>query len=176
MDTLATSLGASQVRSEAGLGAVVEHWAKSRIDSPLQVIARFDEAARQLIAVGALLQGAYLAVFGFSNKTGPIPLWALVLLFVPLFAMIFCAAKVVCLIPLRLETFEAYSLLKRLRDGIPDAELDRAMDTWCRSVDHLSARKRIWLHTANILFLIVSAATLLMVFTIAMLWSRHAAA
>jgi hypothetical protein len=35
--------------------ALLQHWAIARIDTPLDVIARFDEAAKQLIAVGHVM-------------------------------------------------------------------------------------------------------------------------
>ena len=47
--------------------ALLQHWAIARIDTPLDVIARFDEAAKQLIAVGGIIQAAYVAGFAFGG-------------------------------------------------------------------------------------------------------------
>jgi hypothetical protein len=46
-------------RSDAPrLSAIVEHWASGRLDGPVALISRFDDAGRQLVGVGGLLQGA----------------------------------------------------------------------------------------------------------------------
>lgn len=156
------------VKSEAGFEALLQHWAAARIDSPLHVIGRFDDAARQLIAVGAFIQGAYVAAFGFGNLRSSLPNWCIFSLFLPLLAMIFCAARVICLVPLRLEALETYGLLKQMRVGLDEAELDSTMDQWCRNVDALAGAKRRWLHGANIFFLLASTATLGVVGWVAM--------
>jgi hypothetical protein len=65
------------LQSKPSFEAVVQHWAKARIDGPMQVIARFDEAAKQLIATGSLLQGVFFAVvaLGKWKNDFPFPLW-----------------------------------------------------------------------------------------------------
>jgi|ERR1043166_7358776 hypothetical protein len=146
--------------SERGLEALLEHWAQARIDSPLRVIGRLDEAAKQLISVGGIIQAAYVAGFAFGNLKEKLPNWEVGLLFIPLISMIFCAAKVICLIPKDLEASDTYELFKRMRSGFIEEEVDFAMARWCKAVDLLARRKRLWLHAANLSFVFAFAVTL----------------
>lgn len=104
--------------------ALLQHWAITRIDTPLNVIARFNEAAKQLIAVGGIIQAAYVAGFVFGGFKEKLEWWGIVSLFVPLISMSFCAAKVICLIPKKTHAFSTYELFKRMRSGIEEAEVD----------------------------------------------------
>jgi hypothetical protein len=52
---------------EAILKGMAEHWQQVWNDTPIQTITRLEEAAKQVIAVTAALQGLYLAIFVFSN-------------------------------------------------------------------------------------------------------------
>jgi hypothetical protein len=143
--------------NEDRLQSLLAHWAEARIDSPLNVIGRLDEAAKQLIAVGGIIQAAYVAGFAFGDLTGKLPDWAIVALFVPLISMIFCAAKVICLIPKDLEASDTYELFKRMRSGFEEKEVDSAMSRWCKGVDSLAKKKRLWLHVANLSFVFAFA-------------------
>ena len=140
--------------------ALLKHWATARIDSPLDVIARFDEAAKQLIAVGGIIQAAYIAGFAFGSLKGALPTWGVIALFAPLISMIFCAAKVICLVPKKLEALSTYELFKQMQSGIQEADVDVAMNEWCRDVDSLAKKKRLWLHAANLSFVFAFAITL----------------
>jgi hypothetical protein len=140
--------------------ALLQHWAIARIDTPLDVIARFDEAAKQLIAVGGIIQAAYVAGFAFGGLKGALPTWGIVLLFAPLILMIFCAAKVICLVPKELQAFSTYELFKQMRSGIEEAKIDSAMNEWCKGIDSLAKKKRLWLHAANLSFVFAFAITL----------------
>jgi hypothetical protein len=140
--------------------ALLQHWAIARIDTPLDVIARFDEAAKQLIAVGGIIQAAYVAGFAFGGLKGALPTWGIVSLFAPLILMIFCAAKVICLVPKELQAFSTYELFKQMRSGIEEAKVDSAMNEWCKDIDSLAKKKRLWLHAANLSFVFAFAITL----------------
>lgn len=140
--------------------ALLQHWAIARIDSPLDLITRFDEAAKQLIAVGGIIQAAYVAGFAFGSLKEALPPWGVILLFAPLISMIFCAAKVICLVPKKLEAFSTYELFKQMRSGVEDAAVDLAMNEWCKGVDSLAKSKRLWLHAANLSFVFAFAITL----------------
>ena len=138
--------------------ALLQHWAIARIDTPLDVIARFDEAAKQLIVVGGIIQAAYVTGFAFGKLA--LPWWEIVPLFVPLISMIFCAAKVICLVPEKTHAFSTYELFKQMRSSIEEAEVDSAMDEWCKDIDSLAKKKRLWLHAANLSFVFAFAITL----------------
>jgi len=138
---------------------VVEHWAKSRLDVPMQVIARFDDAAKQLITIGSILQGLYIAAFTFGNLKHQVPTWLLCVLFAPLILLIFCAAQAICVVPLKKEAFDTYALFKS-EVGLTDAELTGAIDKWCQSIDNIADQKHRWLKAAKYFLVINSAITL----------------
>jgi hypothetical protein len=136
----------------ASFEAIVQHWAKSRIDAPLRVIARYDEAAKQLVAVGGLLQGMFMAILVIGGIKEHPPILITLAFFTPLIVQVFCAAKVICTVPLRMEAFETYQLLlETSRAGNDDyAPLSRAVEKWCGTVDSLAKLKHRWLFAANI--------------------------
>jgi hypothetical protein len=150
--------------------AVVQHWAKARIDGPMQVIARFDEAAKQLIATGGLLQGLFFAVvaIGKWKNDFPFALWIVGAFFLPLLAMVFCAAKVICTVPLKMEAIDTYLLMQRASNpsGVSGEDLTDAMRRWCRTVDRIAVVKHRWLFAANLLFLVSSLVTLAMLLSL----------
>src|SRR2546423_10476637 len=142
---------------------IVEHWAKARIDVPMQILARFDDAAKQLITLGSLLQGLYVAVFTFGSigsTKQQVPVWMMLLLFTPLILLILCAAQAICVMPLKKEAFDTYDLFKN-GAGISERELTRAVDQWCQSVDGIAEKKLWWLRGAK-LFLVINSVTALM--------------
>src|SRR3954447_22792286 len=98
--------------SKKTFDAIVEHWAKARIDIPMQVLGRFDDAAKQLIALGSIWQGLYIGIFTLGNFQQKIPIWALGLLSIPLILVISCAAQAICTVPLKKEAFDTYTLFK----------------------------------------------------------------
>jgi hypothetical protein len=153
-------------QSKQSFEAIVQHWAKARIDGPMQVIARFDEAAKQLIATGGLLQGLFFAVvaLGKWKSDFPFPLWIVAAFFLPLLAMVFCAAKVICTVPLKMEAIDTYILMQRAGDpsGVGGEDLTGAMRRWCFTVDRIALVKHRWLFAANLLFLASSILTLVM--------------
>ena len=66
--------------------------------------------------------------------------------------------------------FPTYDLFKQRRSGMEEAEVDLAMNEWCKGIDSLAKKKRIWLHAANLSFVFAFAITLaiLALFAIAM--------
>jgi hypothetical protein len=70
------------------LEKMAEHWQEVWNETPVQAITRLDDAAKQMIALTAALQGLYLAIFAFSNlraqlsaAPGFFPIWLLWLFF-----------------------------------------------------------------------------------------------
>jgi hypothetical protein len=142
-------------RSTAAFEALVQHWAQARVDGPLEVMKRFDEAAKQLIALGAILQGLLFAVVNLGVK-GHVPPWMTAIISVPLMALVFCGARVICTVPVRMEAIDTYLLMKRATEhgGIGNKSFTEAVQTWCRTVDDLAKRKHRWLIAANSLLLL----------------------
>ena len=138
---------------------VVDHWAKSRLDVPLQVIARFDDAAKQLITIGSILQALYIAAFTFGNLKQLVPLWLLALLFIPLILLIVCAAQAICVVPVKKEAFDTYSLFKS-HSGLSDEELTSAVDKWCQTIDGFADDKHRWLKWAKFFLVLNSLVSL----------------
>jgi hypothetical protein len=145
----------------AAVDAFIQHWAKSRIDEPREIMARHDEAAKQLIAVSTFLQAAYLAVFTFGDLKGHVPLWLLFVMFAPLLSVVVCAATVICAVPTDMNVYRALGLLRRSdaldgRSQLLDAEIKR----WCDDIDRIATRKARWLHRGNLSFIGASLVTI----------------
>jgi hypothetical protein len=170
---MATELQEPAITDEAAVKsfqAIIEHWGRGRIDMPLQVMARFDDAAKQLIAVGGAFQTLFLAVYAFGPVKGNVPLPAVLLLFVPLVAMIYCAARVVCTVPQKLEAKRAFVLfLCGVSDGLTRERLADSFEEWCCDVEGVAERKHIWFKRANWLFLF-SALSILGLLAYGMGW------
>ena len=152
-------------QSQRCFETILEHWAKARIDTPLQSVARFDDAAKQLIAIGGTLQALFVAVFVFSSAAARIPARGVLLVVGLLLLFIFCAARVICTLPPDMEAMGAYSLFRKIGGaGVSDEELKGAVDKWCLDMENLARTKHRWLRAANILFISSSAVTMLLVF------------
>src|SRR5262249_1129310 len=129
----------STFKSPESFETILQHWAKARIDTPIQLINRFDDASKQLIAIGGTLQGLLIAVFAFSNAAPRIPMWGILVIVGLLLIFIFCAARVICTLPPKLEAMDAYSLFKKIASsGVPDDELERAIHSWCVDIERLA--------------------------------------
>jgi hypothetical protein len=144
--------------------AIVEHWSRSMMDSALATIARYDDAAKQLIAVAGALQGLYFAAFAFGDLDQTLPWWWAVFLFVPVLAVIFIAAQCVCRVSVTAGSMTAYRLLETGREsGIDIDRVTEAVDSWCGEIDTTIQSKRFWLHLANLSFVVAAGATLVAV-------------
>src|SRR5258708_38990570 len=117
--------------SDDTFNAIVQQWAKSRIDIPMQIIGRFDDAGKQLITIGSTLQGLYIAIFTFGNVKNQVPLGWLAVLSASLCLLVFCAAQAICTVPLKMEARDTYRLFRR-RPDLPDADLTAALEKWCK--------------------------------------------
>ena len=151
--------------SENTFEIAVQQWAKSRIDSPMQIISRFDDAGKQLITIGSTLQGLYVAVFTLGKAQHEVPVAWLAALSVSLGLVVFCAAQAICTVPLKMEAIGTYRLFKN-RPNLADSELTDAIEKWCRDVDAIAARKHKWLVCAKYLLFINSAASLLLLLNV----------
>jgi len=147
--------------------ALFAYWAKARIDDPKDVAQRHDDAAKQLIAVGGVLQAGYLAVFAFAKDRAA--LWLLLPVLVPLLSVIFCSARVLCQVQSRINAYDTFHLLTGRRDYSHMQRVDAALKKWCEGIEDLAERKRLWLHYANVSFFWCSLLTVLLVFVIVVL-------
>ena len=155
-----------QLQSAKTFEVVVQHWAMTQMDGPIQLMARFDDAARQLIVVGGGMQTVFFAVLALSDLKTRIPLIVVAVVLGPLLALVFCAAKVICTLPTRMAASDTYKLALQIgqHDGLPEPELTAAINSWCIDVDKVVHRKHRWLFSANIAFWLssLSAATTLL--------------
>jgi hypothetical protein len=135
--------------TEEILKTVIEHWAKARIDSPIQLIARLDDAAKQVITVTGLLQGALIAVAKVHDK--PLTPYALGASTALLLALL-CAAVVICLPPHDMWAHQLYRDLKCARDDLTlQQQLDGRFKEWCTQIGNAAKQKRVVLTVAIIL-------------------------
>lgn len=147
--------------SREPFASIVEQWSRSQMDSALASIARYDDAAKQLIGLGGVLQGVYFAVFMFGNLSSRVTYVGALLVFVPLVLMILCAAQSVCRVHLGASAMTAYRLFRDGRvTGVPLTELDRHVDRWCGEIDRVAAEKRRWVHYANVLLVVATISGL----------------
>lgn len=132
--------------------AVVQHWAKARIDNPLQVASRLDDSARQLIAVGGILEGLLIAVFTFGKAIDNPPSDYVIAAFLSLLVMSACAAITIYTQTKDLGAFPIYQMLRQ--PGPTRLEsLDREVKDWCDTLGKVVARKRAWLTAAFTAFI-----------------------
>jgi hypothetical protein len=140
---------------------IVDQWARSQMDSALATIARLDDAAKQLIGLGGVLQGVYFVGFKFGAVGGPLVYVGILIVFVPLVLMILFAAQSVCRVQLGASAMAAYRLLRDGREsGVRIDVLNDAVDGWCGEIDRVVAEKRRWVHLANITFVLATVAGL----------------
>jgi hypothetical protein len=100
--------------SAASFENLVQHWARARLNSPLEAIRRFDEAAKQLITLVGVLQALFFAVLALGDIRTHLPRWAAPTILTPLLILVFGAARVICTVPLKTEAIDTYLLLKRI--------------------------------------------------------------
>lgn len=149
--------------SQQNFRDLIEHWAKARIDGPMQAVARYDDAAKQLVTTGGLMQGVLVAAFSLVGKQDGHAFhikgwwWAPVGLFLTsLLAFFFCAMKV-CWPQPRTNASDVYAFLKNAMDGKAGfGHLDGMMYGWCGEVEEIHRTKRRWLLGQSICFTLCS--------------------
>jgi len=111
------------------LQQTAEHWRQVWNETPVQVIARIEDAAKQLIAVTSALQVLYAAIFAFSSIRTQVtsvqwwlPGWLLLLLF--------CTPLVCWLVSL---AYATRVFVPRIRPGVNFNEL--SVSAWQKVKD-----------------------------------------
>src|SRR6185436_19955230 len=133
----------------ASVDQLVVHWVKARIDEPLDLIDRYDSAARQLISLGGVLQGAYVGIFAIGDLKSKAPLALIAALFGLLLLVVFAATWSVCQFQKGLNAYGAFELLRTVTPSNAGAAVESEMHRWCLSVDRLARNKHLWLRIST---------------------------
>jgi amino acid transporter len=136
---------------EAGFNQLVQHWGKARIDAPLQLIARYDEAGKQLVTIGTTLQTLFTALFFTGNLKGAMSGTPVMLISGSLGLVILLAGLAVCWVHVDTQVLAAFQLFKG--SDLTDKAVWDALRSWCEHLHHTVKIKRLFLILAK-LFLI----------------------
>lgn len=128
---------------------LVQHWAQARIDAPIDVIAWLDDAGKQLVTVGAVLQGLYVALFATNLFKGQISGKPVIMMSVSLGLVMVFAALAVCAVQVKFDVATTFDLFNGGQDS-PDGKLMDAIHQWCCSVRNTVKYKRRLLATAKV--------------------------
>lgn len=131
---------------ETTFKVLVEHWGKARVEVPLQLVARFDEAGKQLVTIGSTLQTLYIALFITSTRTmSQISATTEVAISICLWLVIVLAGLAVCSVQVdanAIKTFKLFGGVGGDDKGCGSArdQLWHELDKWCKG-----ARRTVWL-------------------------------
>jgi hypothetical protein len=164
--------------------ALVEHWAKARIEGPVQVVTRLDDAVKLLITLGGLFPVILAAAYA-SIKQSSLPaegwLWQPRTLLFGAF-LLFFLGFVICLMrackwqlrnklrgPSQTETREVCLLVKDAVHGRlgPDGITD-AVTHWTEAIDKLIQYKHKWVQLACICLTVSSTCMMVLLFVTTM--------
>lgn len=132
----------------------IEHWAKARIDGPMQAIARYDDVAKLLITIGGFLQTVLVAIYSFMVKelyasNTPVNVFWMktvsVVIFLSLLLFFICAAAVCFPQP----SIQAKEILKYKGNE----DLTEDIERWCKNINHTINIKRRLLISATFFFI-----------------------
>jgi hypothetical protein len=141
--------------------ALIEHWAKARIDGPMQAVARYDDAAKQLVTIGSLMQGLLVVAYSLTGKQPgfqlsglqPILIWA----FLAFLILFFICAAGVCWTQPKMDAVEIHQfLIKTLAECFSETDLSGMIKNWCKDIDRIRRLKRRWLTGASVFFMLCS--------------------
>ncbi len=136
------------------LKALYEHWAKARLDWPMQAVARYDDVAKLLITIGGFLQTVLAAVYAlmlkepnaFVNTSQMRTIIVLVFFF--LIAFYFSAAMV-CVPQPKMQAEKLFNIKR-------GESLETAIREWCNDIDRIIKIKKGLLVAATGFFIISS--------------------
>jgi hypothetical protein len=163
---MSESTVAERAGTDTGPDTFIEHWVKARIDSPLAMIVRTDEAAKQLIAVAGVLEAVLFVIVklddsGISPRVASLAVTAGVALLIT----IGLAAMLVCLQPRDLNASDVYLLLNhaKMPDRAPQ-DLSAAICKWCGGISGVARAKQALLAIAAIMLLVSLSASVMCVY------------
>lgn len=150
-------------RASGSVDQLIVHWVKARIDEPLELIERYDSAARQLISLGGVLQGAYVGIFAIGDLKSKAPMPLIATLFALLLLVVFAAAWSICQFQKELNAYGSFRLVQTITPENAGPAIEDEMRRWCVSVDRLARNKHIWLRisTSSLMLSFVAAGLLL---------------
>ena len=173
--------------SAACYASIVEHWAKARIEGPMQVVARYDESAKQLVTLGGLFPAILVAAYSALTQPAQVPLdEALRQPSTALFGafLVFFLAFVACLIMAcrrqmkvsikmeskkQMEACEVYLLLKQAAEGcLTPGAMTEAVRLWSERLDKLIQYKHRWVQLACVCLTLSSTCMMVLLFVTAM--------
>ena len=162
---MTTALESPKKEVDAVLSALIQHWLKTRIDNPLHVIARLDDAAKHILIVAGILQGILIAVV----KIDPLTLNELSgFSIAALSGLVITALLATLALFIQSNHLETHPVYKNVRNYISDAELldslDVQIENWCKNNDHV----RRWKHALLSLAMLSLVAS--MSFSLACVW------
>lgn len=143
--------------------ALIEHWAKARIDGPMEAVARYDDAAKQLVTIGSLMQGLLVVAYSLMGKQPgsvvqlggwqPIFIWA----FLAFLILFFTCAAGVCWTQPKMNAVEIDRfLINTLTGCFSETDLSGMIRSWCKDIDKIRKWKKRWLTGASIFFMLCS--------------------
>ena len=166
--------------------AIVEHWAKARIEGPLQAVSHYDDSAKLLVTLGGLFPAILVAAFSAFTQPTQTPLGvALRRPSTALFGafLVFFLAFVGCLVMAcarqmkvsikmksRAETdaCEVYLLLKQAAEGnLRPGDITEAVKLWSERLDQLIRYKQRWVQLACVCLTISSTCMMVLLFATA---------
>jgi len=144
------------------LKSIVEHWAESRIDGPMQAIARYDDAAKQLITIGGFLQGGLIAVYSVLGRQQHLSMsgWQIagIVIFELSLILFLSFAAWACAIQPEMQARRiSYLLKKAVEHCISEDDLVGSITEWCEDIEDIVKKKRIRMMLAKGLFIVCSA-------------------
>lgn len=153
----------SPEKNEQCFDAFIEHWAKARIDGPMQAIARYDDAAKQLVTVGGLMQALLVAAYSsMSQQPGAASMvvegqMAALASFFFFLLLFFVCVVGVCWTQPKMDAYEVSSLLVNAVDQcIKKKDLVSMVKNWCEDIDGIRRRKKWWMAGASGSFIFCS--------------------
>jgi hypothetical protein len=150
--------------------AIIEHWVDARIDGPMQVLARYDDAAKQLITIGGVVQGGFIAICAVLGKHPTFQLKAPQILGAIVFELLLLAslsfAAWACSLQPEMQAENIAKLLRKaLKVDLSENDLVDEVTDWCKDLEGKIELKKRWMLASKITFILsIGAMPLLLLF------------
>lgn len=169
--------GGANGLSHTCYSAIVDNWAKARIDGPMKVIERYDDTAKILVTLGGFSPALLAALYGIlspKEATPGISLsgWVITFLIISLFCFggfffsVIMACRRQVMMVTKDETPECSlpNLIEQAATtGLSANDMKNAVGEWCKEIDGLIKYKHNYVQAASI-FLVISLLMLSILF------------